>query len=768
MPTPERPLIEPPAPPAKPRPHLVGRATAIVPPKAAPVPQNRRFQPDLSGMWEADGSGENTNSPLMVQINQAGAALAIWFSRPPKDLDGVDGLKIKDDTGGERTADHDWVHGVARGFLVDKMNGNRADKGVPIPLTWFVAEGGNVPPDPLRPAATDLFNPLDPWLSEGTPPLVRGFKGKGFLSYPKTTPEVLLLGFAEDGRPTLRLRRTSPVVRWPRRVISRLPEPLRTQVLIDQTRPVPESLRTRLIALFASAQTGFARLIKTWVHKKDDKIERTRIRVALARMLEFSLGEPWRTRMYGLMALYGNFATLDIDGELKTYYQWLNDVLDDEVRNSSAGGYPTGWGTGRVQEAIRGLGVGGEAAFLYRLTFQDIGASAPLVGIQAGAYAAVVKIDKFRLVFKRNKDGGRVYDKNGQPVTEDPVPVPWAGNHPVFAVFARVAGGLAADVGLKSLTFKSVAGKPGLGVADLGKLDFRSELDLSDSADFAGARIVIASTTVAKAKLGNLAQGNLSDSALWQLYLPGHGWMHAITEADHFSGPKIAFNWGALLTPGWWKAWLPTSAEVTVLRVSLCVGVLFSPAALSDKKPPPDRRSDPDTVHTPLAGQASAMFPYDSWNLDAEEPGSETNGRMRFERDLAEVRAVVEAYGPAPVLLAFTSPEGTEPHNDALSENRAVAVGQAIVDALGPHIARDGFVVSAHGEYPARAQGDLTIHGIPVTGGGLPDPEKYPTRDDFYRSADGPTAKEWPRWRRVDLFVEGTLVTRVLGRDSTP
>ncbi|OAR23979.1 hypothetical protein A8W25_16030 [Streptomyces sp. ERV7] len=700
----------------------------------------------------------------MVQINQAGAALAIWFSRPPKDLDGVDGLKIRDGTGGVRTADHDWVHGVARGFLVDKTNGNRAEKGAPIPLTWFVAEGANVPPDPLRPTATDLFNPLDPWLSEGTPPLVRGFKGKGLLSYPKETPEVLLLSFAEDGRPTLKLRRTSPVVRWPRRVISRLPEPLRTQVLMDQTRPVPVALQTRMISLFASPNTGFARSIATWARQKAGTIERTRTRVALARALEFSLAEPWRSRMYGLMALYGNFARLEVDGELKTYYGWLNDVLDDEVRNSTAGGYLPGWGTGRVQETIRSLGVGGEASFLYRLTFQDVGFAGPLVGIQAGAYASVVKIDKFRLVFKRNNDGSRVYDKNGQPVTEDPVPVPWVGNHPVFGVFARLAAGLAADVGVKSIVVKNVAGKPGLGVADLGKIDFRSELDLSDPADFSGARIVIASTTVGKVKLGNLGQANISDSALWQLYLPGHGWMHSITEADHLSGPRLPFSWGALLTPGWWKNWLPTSAEGTALRVSLCVGALFSTGAPTTKPP----SGHEDKVENLLAGQSSAMFPYDSWDLDAEEPGSETSGRMRFERDLAEVRAVIEAYGPAPVLLAFTSPEGTEPHNDVLSENRAVATGQAIVDALGAHIARDGFVVAAHGEYPARARGDLTIQGIPVTGGGLPDPEKYPTRDDFYRSADGPTAKEWPRWRRVDLFVEGTLVTRVLGRDSTP
>ncbi|MGK5637046.1 hypothetical protein ACSNOK_01805 [Streptomyces sp. URMC 126] len=771
MPTPELPRVTPPARPAAPRPELVTRAAVISPPAAAPVPRERHFGPDLTGLWEADGSGRNTTSPLLVQISQAGAALAIWFSRPPRGLTGVDVLVLKDGDGRERKADETWVHGVARGFLADKTGRNRLRSGEPVPLTWCVAQGANdAPYNPFDATATDPFNPLDPWQSEGASVTGLGFRGKGTLHYPWDAPERLVLAFARNGGPVLRLRRVSPVVRWPRRLIGRLAEPLRTQVLIDQTRPVPAAYQSGMTSLFGSPSSEFAARIRAWKHT--DGAQRRNNRVAIAGRLECALAEPWRSRLRDVMAMYGNFRNLEVDGTLQTYYAWLNEILDDEVRDGGVdAAYPPGWDTVRVQEALRSLGVGGEASFLYRFTFHDVGVAGPVAGVRLGVFGALAKVEKFRLVFKRSPDGKRVYDAFGRPETEEPTPVKWDDGHQVFAVFGRMDAGLSTDIVWRKGFGrpKDVVMEPGdkleSSVADLGTLDFRSELDLASSADFSGALMTIASVTVDKTEAGNLGQANLVDSALWQIRLPGHGWMHAVVEAENFSGPKIPFNWGGFLAKGWWKGWLPSTAEFTPFRVGMCVGALFT---LSGATAAARKRNADDKTRALVTGTASAMFPYDSWDLDAEEAGSDTTGRMRFERELAEIRAVIDSYGPAPVLLAFTSPEGSVRHNDVLSENRALATRQAVVDALGRYLAREGFVVSAQGEYPAKARGDLRIQGIPVAGGGLPDPEKYPSRDDFDRSPDGPTAKEWPRWRRVDVYVEGTLVARLLDSGSTP
>jgi hypothetical protein len=89
------------------------------------------------------------------------------------------------------------------------------------------------------------------------------------------------------------------------------------------------------------------------------------------------------------------------------------------------------------------------------------------------------------------------------------------------------------------------------------------------------------------------------------------------------------------------------------------------------------------------------------------------------------------------------------------------AVEQALRDALGEFYVRPPAKPRPLGEAPSRAPGRFEDSPIKIEGGGLPDPESWPTRAAYLASAEAKRAVEWPLWRRVDVHVEGQLLMRV-------
>lgn len=598
----------------------------------------------------------------------------------------------------------------------------------------------------------------------------------------------------------LALKHVEPTVRWPARLIATLPEKLRTEISMDQTRPIPQGVMAERMSLVSHSRVGpqaqmvepgLAPPLKRWKGQKDEKQARAITRQEIAAMLEFGIDEPWRTRLRDRMAMAGKNFGLEIDGTWHSYYGWLNEVLQDEAAEPSP--TKTGWSSQRVQEAIRELGVGADASFMYRLTFHDIGKQKIVTALRLAGSVGIVTIEKFKLTFKYDANGKRIYDQYGRPETGEPEPVEWENpsRTPMFVLLGRIDAGLTRAYGAEGAErFKDVAIEPAPSDAaeskppeknkppgkkpsdvtniDIGSIDFRSELDLRSPNDFGGSILLVASVT-SKFQVGNLPAKTILDSSLWQLRLSKGLWLSAVLDKDDSGLIKPPGNWGQLLNPNWWKDWRPKSVDVEVFRVGLCGGLLGTldqllQAAKPEKGPVPVFTEQNQMV---VAG-ASAMFPYDSADLDALRPGTDATGRMLFERDLAEIRAVLDARGPAPLLLGFTSPEGPASHNYDLADDRVRAAAQAVQDALGPFSARPPCRGEGHGEYPAESNGELTVSGMKIAGGGLPDPETYGSMERFLRSRDAWTAKYWPEWRRVDLFVEGELVGRMMALPPPP
>lgn len=731
---------------------MATRPTTDLLAKIVPVRRDRRFKPDLAGYWEAVGDGQNPHPAVMMQISQAGAGLAVWFCRPPTGLAGVGRWVLKDSSGRERPG---WAHGVASGYIVDRDGKNLLTSGAGIPVNWMAIEA-SAPGLPDR-----LFNPLDPSMLAHPPVGPSSFEGNGLLSLPGSGAETLRVSFDGDGRSWLTLRRVRGGVRYPRKVIDKLPEPLRTRALVEQVRPIPTTLERQLLSHFDIAYTNgaepdLAGLLRAW--KGQSGQQRKQRGREIAKLLDFGIDEPWRTKLVDLMALTGGVHPLVLDGEQKTYFGWLREVLQSDMPDAATPGNKA------LQEAIRQLGIG-SAQFAYQLSFDDAGPQQRVIGINLGVSAVAVVIKKYKVTLKKDNRGRVVYDPaTGLAVVDKRTEIPWQSLPPLVGGFGRLDAGLTFDLMSDKVKVQDADSKLEVGAADLGKIEFVSALDLASPDDFAGATFTVASFVVGQGKVGNWVKVQAVDSALWELHLRGHERLVTVVSNDHYQGPTIA-NWGSLVNPQWWKDWSPSKhddlpwAQGTAFRVGMGAGYLVGrPGAFTAKAPDVEKAPEVREVPTALIAGTPALFEYDSADLDHAAAGAVTTPRMRFELALAEIRGVFASGGGRPLLFAMTSPEGEPPHNLTLSENRGAAVKQAIDDALGAVAVRETPRVVPLGERAARAPAPWVEDGVTVVGGGLKDPEDYPSRDAFFASTDGPSAKKWPAWRRVDVVVEGLLV----------
>jgi hypothetical protein len=764
--------VEPPAPPAPPTVRVAAVPTSIPLARHVPVPQMRLFEPDLTGWWEAAGSKENEHPPLMAQLNQAGSGLSVWFTRPPPGLEGVNASRIKDSSGTPRA----WTYGVGTAVLCDKTGLLLLTTRNGAQLSWVACEPG-----------PDLFNRLDPSLASGRIPLPTAgtFEGNGTLTLTSREPTALALSFSSDGAAPFRLTRVRRGARWPGSVLNRLVEPLRGQSLIDHARPIPSTLQRQLLGLFSPEandldEPKLAPLLRAW-HSRSGQ-EKAGRRLAIAQLLEFGLDEPWRARMLDLMALSGTSNTLPIDGATKTYYGWLAEVLADEVANGDKAGRRAE--SRRIQDAIRQLGIAKDAMYAYALTFSEIGGERPTVGVNVAGYVFGVTVSKSRVTLKRDAKGAPTYTAGGRAEVERRDPLPWDADVRLAGVFGRLDAGVAFKAGRAGIKVnpggsgvhvpdpeKSLkdAYIDAVGSANLGTVEFLTPLDLHRNTDFSWAWFSIASAVLLKGRMGNWLSANAVDSSLWSLRLYDHPTtLTAVVDADRVEAPKVS-NWGSIGSRKWWNDWVPKDFDLDVGRLALGVGgivPLGSPGRAAASPKQPVQIVD---AHQPLNASAPVLFDYQGYDLDTARPEQLLTGRMRLELTISELRGLLAVPGPDPVLYATTSPEGTELFNDSLAVNRGLAVAQAIVDCLGPVLARESVGVFPLGERPSRARGDYpTPPGDVLVGGTLPDPESYPSRAAFFSSPDGGTAGQWPAWRRVDLVIEGTLAIRYTVRDAPP
>lgn len=101
----------------------------------------------------------------------------------------------------------------------------------------------------------------------------------------------------------------------------------------------------------------------------------------------------------------------------------------------------------------------------------------------------------------------------------------------------------------------------------------------------------------------------------------------------------------------------------------------------------------------------------------------------------------------------MTSPEQPAEANQLLSERRARAVQQALVDALGPELRAEVISVIGVGERLALESG-------------LMNPEATGLSRKKFRDRFPEDVKQWPKWRTTDVLIDDRIVLKVQANDE--
>lgn len=278
-----------------------------------------------------------------------------------------------------------------------------------------------------------------------------------------------------------------------------------------------------------------------------------------------------------------------------------------------------------------------------------------------------------------------------------------------------------------------------------GKVVFRSFQDLHLK-DFEGA-----SFTVTGVKAGNfafsIAKFDVLSSMFMSLMLQNTSLDTVIEPEKHWGIKKVDLSTFLELYQSpdkFMKKYLfPKKIETTVFQISEGYGTFGTIDSLPTMLdlPPEEDRVDPQKAKSPEC-TSTTYFDVDSALLSKEM-------RTALERMLAVYRKLWTEAEAQVAAEAYASPEDTIAHNQVLTDARASAIKQGVVDALGDELAIKTFWAIGHGEKPAT---DPNI-------GRLLDPETQLQGNEERIAQEMRDA--YPLWRRVDLWAVGWLLLRM-------
>lgn len=591
---------------------------------------------DLTGMYEAflqETDQPGANWPvLMIQMNQAGNAIAGWMAPPAAGFAHV----------------HSEVPPVPKplnagqfGQFLGYFDHDAAQ------LHWGLTASSEDPRADL--IGTDWGEPD----KTNTAPM-------GKIGTLVPVDELYARLVLEDAgeRVTLHLRQVEPVPRWSnatrRMMIQRTAsdEPLaQTAVRGEQEQPLPLRVWTPVQDdMRPSGRLGSLIVEHESTTDRDTRrILRTRISNYLSALID---NDIYRSTITGYFTVLASSARFAINGIEKSVFDWLwkiaEDFLQDVLeRNPSLAPLEV---IGRQDRGFSDMGINPGRLFEYTIKFYSLGAEIPLRAISAGAYAVEAVISR--------KD----MDNDGQ--LHEPLPGD-AGSYwqeadrnkkRMYGFFGDVGVGL----GLK--------GKVGGASNLLQEVTFRSVYRLSPR-DFEAASFYVV-TFAGPSVSSSLLSASAANSAVMVLTIQGTPERQLVGGVDEWiSKPDPSKPNSQII-----KKHKPF--EFTL--VSLTVGYGW----LTEQKPTPSLAPTKDTPVKETLGDATRTFTSYFRKASATLEG---RNRAALEEAIAIERAILVSGGGHGVAVGHASPEG--PDNDSLSERRANAVVQVAKEALGGRLA---------------------------------------------------------------------------------
>lgn len=751
---------------------------AAEPPITAPAPDpSRRVSPDATGLYEADSGDPKQNSPRMLSLNQAGQALVGWLTIPPSFVTPVP--QLADQLPGHEAvrfavlvADLDPKFKTARGFSFAYRD-----------LDTIVNKDPNVVLDPDNPWDRSVDQSSDKELRHGfitftqlAGPLSPGWDE----AVPRLSASVVFTRSDNSELPPLSFTMVDPRARVSERSIDSQDAAVRNFLNTHHRRPIPHSFFDTSQAsgqqwkdarsLFApDPSSPLAVLIKAYDDVKGSPaVQRMGPRDKIADLLSARLsgwdGTSYKTFLNTLLARECMKNKVTINNDTKSYAEWLAGIAANETQNQqNAGNTATSAPNLEAYPHQFDWVMGGANIFRYKITFDPIPVGTTILGHKVGTDLP----DQGTVASRTGVAAAlgavqmTVAPSSGSATTDGKMPddshfTPSKKTGRFFAVFFELKGGLG-DPPKFPKEFTLTSG------TQLSADDFEGamfEMYALDASATAGGKVDNPLMTMGAAVKsggntfllrfhvgGQVLEGTFADGTIE----PHFEWTKPKPKVPDFGAIKrIASTRGIAKDSDFVKPKLssPVSAGVSLG----CGRVVHAVDPTTWLKPPPK----PGTAV--LQGGDGCTVPA-FFDRDKDDITKRTvNGwtvRFLLETILATNLALFDG-APAVDIEGFASPEGTPQHNLLLSKRRAIAVRQAIMDA----VPIDGDLVGADG------RGDFMAHlEKGQGGGGLAEPNPCGDQDELkkYESAHKEEVDNvWPQWRKVDIDIRGRFFMTVV------
>lgn len=658
----------------------------------SPTPSPRVLPFDLTGFYEHD----SPNPEMILQVNQAGYSIVGWFSKPftifTPPANGIPNLPTKP------------------GCFYNPNPITNPAPGVSYLIAWQCQPAGSS----INQGDPDDYNQTQ----HGE---LRRIPQPGAPGGPQD--ELIELTFEhDDGSPsaTARFRKVKRGARWPWHIIADpalLSPDEREAVVVAHVQPVVgaawERMRAQMNPAWVIEGGGgatFGDLIRSWYEASEVGSGRKLAREEVSKHLytvispfkDFYGGDHRRRAAAARMQAFAAQYRLKIGSADETVLTWLRLIIGhyatDLVRKT--GDDSAEFIERMLDKGFKDAEIWPGGRFVYTIKFEKLGVPKVPV-LKAYVFRATIKKEI------RQDDGTLVPDKTWAMKSYD--------TKKLNGFFIATGVGYGFGGGSEK--------KVSRGGAFPSEAVFDTLVNLQ-LPDFNGAWFSIVALELGKADSGQVKGAVLSSSML-QLRLRNGAHLVAIVSEEFkfgFSGGKPGGAKLFELSGGFGKITTDDIPDIDVTEDSS------------------DRILEPKSED--VRAEAQVLFDKDSASL---------RDRHQLERRLAIVRAIFETEDPAARALGYTSPEGSEAHNDDLSQRRAAAVKTAVLDAFPPEMALTHFDVVGHGEKPGIIrQGFLDPPGV--------------TAEDRIRIHR--EENDYAKWRKVDVFVSSLLVVRAAPKDE--
>jgi len=710
---------------------------------------SRGLDRDLTGFYEAFLIGGvndvSQDPPMLLHLHQAGHSLVGWFSFPRGNIG--------------NTAQKPNPSGLP--LRPGCLNSPKPpdEKGVR-DFEWF--EGKRPNPD-LRPWRNvsdpdDQFNPegIDKGVQAGQLKIVGNHGPRDVLQEIEVTFFVpaRASGIAPPKPVPLVLRRVSVKPRLPFYILKDF-EPLDLNdppkndlgaaMIAEQVEPIPISFWNRVILRL---QKDLTPIMEQFIDAGNDEVLRITPRDRADALLldiikDLGAGDRVVAAENIRSILAGTRLELSDGGTVRPLdgLEFMVGSKMDFLRKNSANANVKDDDLYRnfIGKGFQALGIRGFGRFIYTLTFKT--KDAPI----KNRYVVQFGLSGFVATIKKEIE----VDVSGKTERKPDTTAGWAKSEEklFFGVYGE--GGVAAGWDIANMKLKS--GKPG---SKPGSVEIQTFVDIPSVTDFNGANFSITAL-----KLGSLSSpvggAKLIDSAFFQISLSNGVFLDAVVETNLKISAKIdeksifeAFRKESL-DP---KDFLPS-----VSIISLTKG--WGKFILN-----PDKVEAPPPRAVTFAEQKRHVRRTTPITFDVDSAELIGFQRVWFEWALAMDRALYTEGEGTLVARGFASPEASKDHNLKLSEARAFTIMQGIQDAFGSQLSVSDLNRKAEG-----LGEDPSEEPLPK-GDGLLDPEAGPpagmSAEAFKVRIHEEQRKFWPRWRRVDVIVNGVVSVRVMGRGA--